>query len=87
MVPEKEKMVRKKICRFNVPGRQIYSRLLQVGLRSNTNRSAVLISGIIPEWQEASDKEKRGTIEIMKLWTGDLMNSARIQMKNWVGKK
>eukprot|EP00965_Chrysotila_dentata_P018596 619122-Pleurochrysis_carterae.AAC.1 len=23
----------------------------------------------------------------MKLWTGDLMNSARIQMKNWVGVK
>eukprot|EP00965_Chrysotila_dentata_P244018 6205734-Pleurochrysis_carterae.AAC.1 len=29
-----------------------------------------ILSGIIPEWQEASDKGKRGTIEIMKLWTG-----------------
>eukprot|EP00965_Chrysotila_dentata_P084357 2785451-Pleurochrysis_carterae.AAC.1 len=46
-----------------------------------------MISGIIPEWQEASDKAKTGTIEIMKLWTGDLMNSARIQMKKWVGVK
>eukprot|EP00965_Chrysotila_dentata_P194525 6176418-Pleurochrysis_carterae.AAC.5 len=42
-----------------------------------------MISGIIPEWQEVSDnKGKRGTIEIMKLWTGDMMNWARIQMKN-----
>eukprot|EP00965_Chrysotila_dentata_P008725 284028-Pleurochrysis_carterae.AAC.1 len=37
-----------------------------------------MISGIIPEWQEASDKGKRSTIEIMKLWTGNLMNLARI---------
>eukprot|EP00965_Chrysotila_dentata_P026214 869353-Pleurochrysis_carterae.AAC.1 len=46
-----------------------------------------MISGIIPEWQEVNDKEKRGSIEIMKLWTGDMMNSARIQMKNWMEKK
>eukprot|EP00965_Chrysotila_dentata_P196195 6177433-Pleurochrysis_carterae.AAC.1 len=46
-----------------------------------------MLSGIIPEWQEASDKGKRGTIEIMKLWTGDMMNLARIQMKNWMVKK
>eukprot|EP00965_Chrysotila_dentata_P089884 2966922-Pleurochrysis_carterae.AAC.1 len=30
-----------------------------------------MISGIIPEWQEASDTKKRGTVGIMKLWTGD----------------
>eukprot|EP00965_Chrysotila_dentata_P200734 6180140-Pleurochrysis_carterae.AAC.4 len=46
-----------------------------------------IISGIIPEWQEANDKEKRGTIEIMKLWTEDMMNRARIQLKNWMEKK
>eukprot|EP00965_Chrysotila_dentata_P198091 6178580-Pleurochrysis_carterae.AAC.3 len=26
-----------------------------------------MVSGIIPEWQEVSDKGKRGTIEIIKL--------------------
>eukprot|EP00965_Chrysotila_dentata_P163486 5398335-Pleurochrysis_carterae.AAC.1 len=46
-----------------------------------------MISGIIPEWQEVNDKDKRGSIETMKLWTGDLMNSARIQMKTWMEKK
>eukprot|EP00965_Chrysotila_dentata_P177699 5869859-Pleurochrysis_carterae.AAC.1 len=46
-----------------------------------------MISGIIPEWQEVNDKDKRGTVEIMKLWTGYLMNLARLQMKNWVEKK
>eukprot|EP00965_Chrysotila_dentata_P147086 4856533-Pleurochrysis_carterae.AAC.1 len=59
-----------------------------------------MISGIIPEWKEVSVKEKRGTIEIMKLWTGDMMNWARIfvrgattipyhpiQMENWMDKK
>eukprot|EP00965_Chrysotila_dentata_P131097 4333601-Pleurochrysis_carterae.AAC.1 len=43
-----------------------------------------MISGIIPEWQEANAKEKRGTIETMKRWTGDMMNLARIQMNNWM---
>eukprot|EP00965_Chrysotila_dentata_P236656 6201442-Pleurochrysis_carterae.AAC.1 len=46
-----------------------------------------MISGIIPEWQETNIKEKRGIIEIMKLWTADMMNLARIQMKNWMDKK
>eukprot|EP00965_Chrysotila_dentata_P136162 4501698-Pleurochrysis_carterae.AAC.1 len=46
-----------------------------------------MITGIIPEWQEDSDKGKRSTIQIMKLWTGDLMNLARIQMKNWIEEK
>eukprot|EP00965_Chrysotila_dentata_P105815 3495398-Pleurochrysis_carterae.AAC.1 len=46
-----------------------------------------MISGIIREWQETSDKGKRGTIDIMKLWTGDMMNWARIQMKKCMDKK
>eukprot|EP00965_Chrysotila_dentata_P133996 4431330-Pleurochrysis_carterae.AAC.1 len=46
-----------------------------------------MITGIIPEWQEDNDKGKRSTIEIMKLWTGDLMNLARIQMKKWMGER
>eukprot|EP00965_Chrysotila_dentata_P070070 2314488-Pleurochrysis_carterae.AAC.1 len=46
-----------------------------------------MILGIIPEWKEASDKGKRGTIEIMKSRTGDMMNWARIQMKKWMVKK
>eukprot|EP00965_Chrysotila_dentata_P038494 1279124-Pleurochrysis_carterae.AAC.2 len=29
-----------------------------------------MISGIIPEWQETNDKEKKGTIATMKSWTG-----------------
>eukprot|EP00965_Chrysotila_dentata_P096882 3201837-Pleurochrysis_carterae.AAC.1 len=29
-----------------------------------------MISGIIPEWQEANDKEKKGTITIMKCGRG-----------------
>eukprot|EP00965_Chrysotila_dentata_P261083 6214132-Pleurochrysis_carterae.AAC.3 len=43
-----------------------------------------MISGIILEWQEANDKEKKGTISTMKLWTGEMMNRARIQMKTWI---
>eukprot|EP00965_Chrysotila_dentata_P040206 1335002-Pleurochrysis_carterae.AAC.1 len=46
-----------------------------------------MISGIIPGWQEANDKEKRGTIAIMKLWTGDMMKWARIKMKKRMEKK
>eukprot|EP00965_Chrysotila_dentata_P172982 5708927-Pleurochrysis_carterae.AAC.1 len=46
-----------------------------------------MISGIIPEWKEASEKGKRDTIKIMKLWTGDMMNWARVHMKNWTNKK
>eukprot|EP00965_Chrysotila_dentata_P191352 6174459-Pleurochrysis_carterae.AAC.1 len=54
------------------------------GVREDEERALrQMISGIIPEWQETSDKGKRGTIEIMKLWTGDMMNWARIQMKKW----
>eukprot|EP00965_Chrysotila_dentata_P033846 1126812-Pleurochrysis_carterae.AAC.1 len=47
-----------------------------------------LISGIISEWQEENEKEKKGMITIMKLWTGKMMNNwARIQMKMWTGRK
>eukprot|EP00965_Chrysotila_dentata_P143642 4746298-Pleurochrysis_carterae.AAC.1 len=46
-----------------------------------------MISGTIPEWQEANDKEKKGTIVTMKLWTGEMMNWARIQMKTRIEKK
>eukprot|EP00965_Chrysotila_dentata_P198411 6178769-Pleurochrysis_carterae.AAC.1 len=46
-----------------------------------------MISGIIPEWQEASDIEKKGTIVAMRLWTGELMNKARIQIRMWIEKK
>eukprot|EP00965_Chrysotila_dentata_P039278 1305090-Pleurochrysis_carterae.AAC.1 len=46
-----------------------------------------LISGITPEWQEVKEKDKRATNTIMKLWTGKMMNWARIQMKMWTGKK
>eukprot|EP00965_Chrysotila_dentata_P078654 2592327-Pleurochrysis_carterae.AAC.1 len=36
-----------------------------------------IVSGIIPEWQDASDKGKRG----------DMMNLVRIQIKHWMDKK
>eukprot|EP00965_Chrysotila_dentata_P195733 6177151-Pleurochrysis_carterae.AAC.1 len=45
-----------------------------------------MISGIIPEWQLADDN-KKGAIEIMGSWTGELMNHARIHMKIWLEKK
>eukprot|EP00965_Chrysotila_dentata_P255082 6212094-Pleurochrysis_carterae.AAC.1 len=45
-----------------------------------------MISGIIPEWKEVNDREKEGTIALMALWTGEMMNRARIQMKVWIGK-
>eukprot|EP00965_Chrysotila_dentata_P142370 4706841-Pleurochrysis_carterae.AAC.1 len=43
-----------------------------------------MISGIIPEWQEADDKKKRGVIAMLRSWTGEKMNHARIQMKTWM---
>eukprot|EP00965_Chrysotila_dentata_P217388 6189957-Pleurochrysis_carterae.AAC.1 len=48
-----------------------------------------IISGMIPEWQEVDEKEKKGTIENMKLWTGDMMNWARIHTNHekWTQKK
>eukprot|EP00965_Chrysotila_dentata_P184401 6087572-Pleurochrysis_carterae.AAC.2 len=46
-----------------------------------------MISGIIPEWQEANDKEEKGTIALVSLWTGELVNAARMQMKTWLEKR
>eukprot|EP00965_Chrysotila_dentata_P101796 3360663-Pleurochrysis_carterae.AAC.1 len=46
-----------------------------------------LVSGIIPEWKEENEEEKKGAITIMKLWTGKMMNFARIQMKMWTETK
>eukprot|EP00965_Chrysotila_dentata_P092705 3059921-Pleurochrysis_carterae.AAC.1 len=43
-----------------------------------------MISGIIPEWQEADVKKKKGAITVLRSWTGDMMNHARIQMKTWI---
>eukprot|EP00965_Chrysotila_dentata_P210573 6185972-Pleurochrysis_carterae.AAC.1 len=46
-----------------------------------------MISGIIPEWQEADDKDKKKTIATMRSWTGEMMNRAGIQMKMWIERK
>eukprot|EP00965_Chrysotila_dentata_P211725 6186610-Pleurochrysis_carterae.AAC.1 len=46
-----------------------------------------MISGIMPEWKEEKDVEKKGTVATMSLWTGELMNWARTQMKRWIEKK
>eukprot|EP00965_Chrysotila_dentata_P175335 5787731-Pleurochrysis_carterae.AAC.1 len=46
-----------------------------------------MISGIIPEWHYTDDKRKKGVIALLKSWTGEMMNGARIQMKTWVTKK
>eukprot|EP00965_Chrysotila_dentata_P080775 2665612-Pleurochrysis_carterae.AAC.1 len=43
-----------------------------------------MISGIIPEWQEADDKKKKGVIAMLRSWTREMMNHARIQMKTWI---
>eukprot|EP00965_Chrysotila_dentata_P164429 5429144-Pleurochrysis_carterae.AAC.1 len=46
-----------------------------------------MISGIIPEWQGTDDKKKKGAIAVIKLWTGETMNYARIPMKTWIAIK
>eukprot|EP00965_Chrysotila_dentata_P003566 116958-Pleurochrysis_carterae.AAC.1 len=46
-----------------------------------------MISGIIPEWRQADNKRKKGVITLLTSWTGEMMNSARIHMKNWVTMK
>eukprot|EP00965_Chrysotila_dentata_P065304 2163967-Pleurochrysis_carterae.AAC.1 len=43
-----------------------------------------MISGIIPEWRETDNKRKKGVITLLRLWTGEMMNLARIQMKTWI---
>eukprot|EP00965_Chrysotila_dentata_P026157 867019-Pleurochrysis_carterae.AAC.1 len=46
-----------------------------------------MISGIIPEWHEADDKKKKGVMAMLRSWTGEMMNHARIQMKTWIAIK
>eukprot|EP00965_Chrysotila_dentata_P190990 6174243-Pleurochrysis_carterae.AAC.1 len=46
-----------------------------------------MISGIIPEWRDTDNKKKKGVIALVGSWIGEMMNSARIQMKMWVAKK
>eukprot|EP00965_Chrysotila_dentata_P031757 1059026-Pleurochrysis_carterae.AAC.1 len=49
-------------------------RQANAGVREDEERALrQMISGIIPEWHEANNKGKRGTIDIMKLWTGDML--------------
>eukprot|EP00965_Chrysotila_dentata_P216583 6189458-Pleurochrysis_carterae.AAC.1 len=43
-----------------------------------------MISDIIPEWRVTDNKKKKGIIALLTSWTGEMMNSARIQMKTWV---
>eukprot|EP00965_Chrysotila_dentata_P074886 2474678-Pleurochrysis_carterae.AAC.1 len=46
-----------------------------------------IISGIIPEWQDTDNERKKGVIALLRSWTADMMNGARIQMKTWVTMK
>eukprot|EP00965_Chrysotila_dentata_P153553 5075045-Pleurochrysis_carterae.AAC.2 len=46
-----------------------------------------IIAGINSEWQAVNDQEKNRTILTTRLWTGEMMNWARIQMKMWVEKE
>eukprot|EP00965_Chrysotila_dentata_P075553 2495409-Pleurochrysis_carterae.AAC.1 len=46
-----------------------------------------MISGIIPEWNNTDNKREKGVIALLRLWTGEMMNCARIQMKTWITKK
>eukprot|EP00965_Chrysotila_dentata_P254642 6211947-Pleurochrysis_carterae.AAC.2 len=43
-----------------------------------------IISGILPEWRETDTKKKTGVVTQLKLWTGEMMNYARIHMKMWI---
>eukprot|EP00965_Chrysotila_dentata_P141136 4664744-Pleurochrysis_carterae.AAC.1 len=46
-----------------------------------------LISGIIPKWRESDNKKKKGVMALFRLWTEEMMNWARIQMKTWIATK
>eukprot|EP00965_Chrysotila_dentata_P261465 6214263-Pleurochrysis_carterae.AAC.4 len=48
---------------------------------------AVTIMTCIPEWQEADNKKKKGVKTLLRSWTGEMMNCARIQMKMWITTK
>eukprot|EP00965_Chrysotila_dentata_P031262 1040775-Pleurochrysis_carterae.AAC.1 len=45
-----------------------------------------VISDIILEWQE-TDNKRKGIIALFRLWKGEMMNWARIQMKTWIAMK
>eukprot|EP00965_Chrysotila_dentata_P237178 6201728-Pleurochrysis_carterae.AAC.1 len=46
-----------------------------------------MIFGIIPEWRDTDNKKKNGVMALLRSWTGEMMNCARIQMKTWVAAK
>eukprot|EP00965_Chrysotila_dentata_P044844 1489915-Pleurochrysis_carterae.AAC.1 len=46
-----------------------------------------MISGIIPKWQGTDAKKKRGVIALLRSWTGEMMDCARIQTKTWITTK
>eukprot|EP00965_Chrysotila_dentata_P042823 1421333-Pleurochrysis_carterae.AAC.1 len=46
-----------------------------------------MISGIIPEWRNTDSKRKKWVIALLRLWTGEMMTCARIQMKTWIATK
>eukprot|EP00965_Chrysotila_dentata_P005957 195498-Pleurochrysis_carterae.AAC.1 len=68
---------------FKRPRRQMDTRLKE----EEESALKQLISGIIPEWREANNKKKRGVVALFRLWTGGMMNWARIQMKTWIATK
>eukprot|EP00965_Chrysotila_dentata_P160723 5307321-Pleurochrysis_carterae.AAC.2 len=46
-----------------------------------------IMAGIIPEWHDVNNKRRKGILALLRIWTGDMMNLARIQMKTWVATK
>eukprot|EP00965_Chrysotila_dentata_P223155 6193409-Pleurochrysis_carterae.AAC.3 len=46
-----------------------------------------MVAGLIPEWQEADQKREKGVIALLRTWTREMMNCARMQMKTWITTK
>eukprot|EP00965_Chrysotila_dentata_P115465 3815725-Pleurochrysis_carterae.AAC.1 len=46
-----------------------------------------MITGIIPEWQDTNNSKEKGVIALLRTWTGEMMNTARTQMKTWIAIK
>eukprot|EP00965_Chrysotila_dentata_P167953 5545712-Pleurochrysis_carterae.AAC.1 len=46
-----------------------------------------MISGITPEWNSTGNKKKKGVITLLRIWMGEMMNCAIIQMNSWIAKK
>eukprot|EP00965_Chrysotila_dentata_P020835 689764-Pleurochrysis_carterae.AAC.1 len=46
-----------------------------------------MIACIIPEWQDRGNKRRKGAISLLRIWTGESMNTARAQMKMWIAIK